>query len=342
MTLARRDAPIEGGGLTKAGLDHTRDQLVLLENFVKGVLKPDRDYGVIPGTNGKPTLLKPGAANIVAAFNCHIEPTVDESTVDPVKSFVSYEVHVDIVSNQSGQVMARGFAQANSYEDKWRYRNASPKCPQCGKEAILKSKYKPGFYCYNKKGGCGANFPPDTEEITGQETGRVENENPLSQANTIKKIAIKRATTDAALQLPGVARFFTQDFDDQSGHPEEADDVPAEAPPAKPKGHGPAQGPNVGNGASKAQKPAGVDWPVVISALETITPGVVSGVKDRSAAIAGYVGMPWAELAAGGTQAVIEAVKAERIAREQESAEQTRERHEAKTQDGQGMGTTPM
>ena len=236
-TLARRDGPIEGGGLTKAGLDHTRDQLVLLENFVKQVLKKDQDYGVIPGTNGKPTLLKPGAANIVAAFNCHVEPTVDESTVDPVGSFVSYEVHVDIVSNQTGAIMARGFAQANSYEDKWRYRNASPKCPECGKETVIKGKteYGGGFLCWKKKGGCGAKFPDDLPAITEQVTGKVENDNPLALANTIKKIAIKRATTDAALQLPGVARFFTQDFDDQSGHEEEADGDSQDAPPSRPQ-----------------------------------------------------------------------------------------------------------
>ena len=59
--------------LTKAGLDHTRDQLALLEQFVQDVLRKEQDYGIIPGTQ-KSSLWKPGALNVIAAFNCHVEP----------------------------------------------------------------------------------------------------------------------------------------------------------------------------------------------------------------------------------------------------------------------------
>ena len=164
------------GGLTKAGLDRTGAQLKLLEDFVKEMLRKDEDYGVIPGTNGKYTLLKPGAANITAAFNCHAEPLIDSQVLDPAGAFVSYEAHVDLVSNLSGQVMARGFGNCNSYEAKYRYR-------------------------WEGRGG---------------DRKRVENTNPLEQANTIKKMAIKRAEVDAAMRLPGVARFFTQDLEDMA------------------------------------------------------------------------------------------------------------------------------
>ena len=175
MTLTTRDiATREEVGLTKAGLDHTRDQLLLLENFVKEVLRKDEDYGQIPGTHGKPSLLKPGAANIAAAFNCHAEPVIDSSQLDPDGGFVSYEAHVDLVSNLTGLVMARGFGNCNSYEIKYRYR----------------------------------------WEGKGAERERLENTEPLDQANTIKKMAIKRAEVDAAMRLPGVARFFTQDLED--------------------------------------------------------------------------------------------------------------------------------
>ena len=172
-------------GLTKEGLDHTRDQLTLLENFVKDVLRKDEDYGVIPGTSGKSTLLKPGAINIAAAFNCHAEPLIDEKTLDPDMPFVSYEVHVDLISNLSGLVMARGYGNCNSHERKYRYR----------------------------------------WEGRGEDRHQIENSDVLDQANTIKKMAIKRAEVDAAMRLPGVARFFTQDLDDM----ERQDDQPAPA-----------------------------------------------------------------------------------------------------------------
>src|SRR3990167_5060130 len=115
MTTERHLATIEQERwLTKAGLDQTRDQRRLLENFVKDVLRKDEDYGVIPGTKGKPSLLKPGAANITAAFNCHAEPVIDSQVLDPASAFVSYEAHVDLISNLSGNVMARGFGNCNS------------------------------------------------------------------------------------------------------------------------------------------------------------------------------------------------------------------------------------
>jgi hypothetical protein len=182
-------------------------------------LKNNQDYGVIPGTNGKPTLLKPGAANLIAAFNCHLDgdDKCALEIMDPDKGkygFVAYRIVVRIVSNNDGSVRAMGQGSCNSFEGKYRYRNAKPLCPECGKETIFKSKFEPGFYCFGKAGGCGAKFSATDKAILSQKEGRVENENPLDLANTILKIAIKRATTDAALQLPGVARFFTQDLDD--------------------------------------------------------------------------------------------------------------------------------
>ena len=220
-------------GLTKAGLDHTRDQLKLLEDFVKDVLRKDEDYGVIPGTGGKPTLLKPGAANVTAAFNCHAEPVIDSFVLAPGGSlypggFVSYEAHVDLVSNHTGLVMARGFGNCNTYEVKYRYRNAKAICPACGQEAIIKGKeeYGGGWLCFKKMGGCGLKWDDGAQEIEGQKIGKVENENPLDQANTIKKMAIKRAEVDAAMRLPGVARFFTQDLEDMQPQPATEESAP--------------------------------------------------------------------------------------------------------------------
>src|SRR3990167_9103884 len=215
-------APIETQRqeLTQAGLDRTRDQLALLEKFVRDVLHQDEDYGVIPGTQ-KPTLLKPGAANIAAAFNCHAEPFIDVATVDPEKGFVNYEVHVDLIGNLTGLVMTRGYGSCNSHEKKYRYRNTNPVCPKCGKETVFKDKKGPGYYCWVKKGGCG-------KQLTASEVppgGTVVNPDPLDQANTLKKMAIKRAEVDAALRLPGVARFFTQDEGGKQSRAKHEDDT---------------------------------------------------------------------------------------------------------------------
>ena len=90
-------------GITRAGIQHTEQQLALLEELVTTVLRVDQDFGVIPGTGSKPTLLKPGAANVIAAFNCHSEPQVNNRIIDPNDDFVSIETSVDIISNLTGR-----------------------------------------------------------------------------------------------------------------------------------------------------------------------------------------------------------------------------------------------
>ncbi len=234
MTLAR--IVDTESAITKESLNAVSQQLDLLDEFVRDRLRKDQDYGVIPGTQ-KSTLLKPGAANVTAAFNCHAEPCIDQSTVDPSGNFVSYEVHVDLVHNVTGRIMARGFGNANSYEAKYRYRQGRRKCLECGEaDFVRRDKNTSGWYCWRKIGGCGAAF----DELIAPE--RVENDNALDLANTLKKMAIKRAEVDAALRLPGVARFFTQDLD--MGPGESAGDAPPpeeRKPKAKPKAETPAK-----------------------------------------------------------------------------------------------------
>ena len=215
----------ETTSLTKEGLDRTREQLNLLEEFVRDVLKQDQDYGVIPGTD-KPSLLKPGAANIIAAFQCHSEPTPVTALLDVANNFVAYEHRVDIIHNESGRIVASGMGGCNSHEVKYRYRNVLPTCPDCGKDNIRKSNQGDGFYCWRNTGGCGKNFTAD-HPVSRAPSGKIENPDPLDQANTIMKMSIKRAEVDAAMKLPGVARFFTQDLEDMERPPERAKEPPA-------------------------------------------------------------------------------------------------------------------
>lgn len=215
--------------LTKEGLDHTRDQLALLEQFVKDVLREDQDYGIIPGTD-KPTLLKPGAANIIAAFACHSEPTPITTLLDVSGNFVAYEHRVDIINNESGRIVASGMGGCNSHETKYRYRTLLPTCPQCGKDNIRPSKQGGGYFCWQKTEGCGTNLQGDDSRITSQPAGKIENPDQLDLSNTIMKMSIKRAEVDAAMKLPGVARFFTQDLEDMAplepSHPQQESSGP--------------------------------------------------------------------------------------------------------------------
>ena len=238
MTTENKLATVrpQEAGITRASLQHTQGQLALLEEFVQQVLRPGQDFGIIPGTT-RPTLLKPGASNIISAFNCHAEPSIDTEILDTgdetgdARAF--YTVHVDVVSNLTGNVVSRGFGQCNSYERKYRYRQDQRRCPHCGTAAIIKGKeeFGGGWLCWAKKDGCGAKFNDDDPAIKDQGASQIENPDPLDQANTYLKMAIKRAEVDAALRLPGVARFFTQDLEDIMGTDEQLERDQTQAQP---------------------------------------------------------------------------------------------------------------
>jgi hypothetical protein len=233
--IAMMPAEPEEMGISQASIQHTQQQLALLEELVHLVLKPDQDFGIIPGTD-RPTLLKPGAANIIAGFNCHSEPHVDIETINPDDGFVNYTVYVDVVSNLTGKVVSRGFGSCNSYEKKYRYREEKRKCPHCQAQAIIKGRaeYGGGWLCWSKQGGCGVKFPDGDPSIERQITGQIDNPDPLDQSNTYLKIAVKRAEVDATLRLPGVARFFTQDLEDIMGEAASVPPATQSRPPRRP------------------------------------------------------------------------------------------------------------
>ena len=68
--------------------------------------------------------------------------------------------------------------------------------------------------CYAKKGGCGAKFADNAPEIVNQETGVVKNPDIADLANTILKMADKRALIAATLIATGMSEYFTQDVED--------------------------------------------------------------------------------------------------------------------------------
>lgn len=232
--------------ITQASIEATKNQLAMLEKFVDSALEIDRDYGPIPGTSGKPTLLKPGAHNIMAAMECYSNPSVYSRDIDPKTGFFYVEFKTEIVHRPTGQIVAVGYGSCNSYERKYRYRNMSKSCPHCETESIIKGKaeYGGGWLCWKRQGGCGAKFDDDDHLITSQVVGQVENTDLLDQANTYLKMAEKRADVDAAMKLPGVARFFTQDIGDDSdgsapetvqAPPKPTEPVPDEKPPRQPR-----------------------------------------------------------------------------------------------------------
>ncbi len=202
----------------------------MVKSYVAENMVEDVDYGKIPGTD-KPTLLKPGAEKLTSLFRCTPKAALITKEEDFERGFFNYMFRIRLVSIDTKEVLAEGFGSANSREGRYRWRNANRKCPHCQKETVFKSN-RPGegFYCWGKKGGCGAKFPEDAPAIVKQEIGRVENDDIATLANTILKMAKKRALVDGAIALAHCSDMFNQDLDDILEVAQEESRAPKEQP----------------------------------------------------------------------------------------------------------------
>lgn len=223
--------------LTRAALDEESQQRELLGEYVQRHMVEGVDFGVIPGTKNK-TLLKPGAEKLTQLFRCLPRFTIEEKIENWDTGLFYYRFSCQIVTLADGDVVAEGVGSCSTYESRYRWRQADLKCPECGAAAIKRSKFppkdrpeeKPGFYCFGKVGGCGANFAADDQRITGQPVGRQQNPDLHDCANTVLKMAKKRSLVDASIALARCSDIFTQDAEDFV----DAEVVPPQQP-AKPQ-----------------------------------------------------------------------------------------------------------
>ena len=223
-------------------IERAVERFGLMREFVQKIMRPKIDYGVIPGTDNKNTLLKAGAEKLCTFFGLRKEIAVVKEIEDWTGAAHNGEpffYYLYRVSLYRGEVLvASGDGSANSWEKKYRWRTADRVCPECGAAAIKRSKYpprddpegQPGWYCFAKAGGCGANFYDDDDRIVGQKGGKVANPDVADSVNAIQKIALKRALVAATLLGVNASDYFTQDLEETTeDHPEPA----AEAPPAE-------------------------------------------------------------------------------------------------------------
>jgi hypothetical protein len=185
----------------------------------QAVMVENQDYGTIPGTK-RPTLLKGGAeklcnlnglvANIVTklvAGNGYDEPTIryDATCTLHVGSF-------------EGPTVAVGHGTASSWERKYRYvsQKGSLVCPDCDRPGVVLTRR--GVYWHpldaQPDGGCGGNFAKDDPQLLILPGQKIEDPDPWDKANTLLKMAEKRAHVDATLRATATSGLFTQDAED--------------------------------------------------------------------------------------------------------------------------------
>jgi hypothetical protein len=190
-------------------LDTMRQDLELLGDYVQSVLEREVDYGTIPGVP-QPFLWEPGADKILAAFNCYPRPQVLKEEIDEGKRLITYIVCAEVVSRESGQVVATGIGVASTREGKYGARWVE----------------NPQDYGYD---------PAALRRRRNRKTERIEFRMPnpdwADLVHTLLQMAYKRAKVDAVQGLPGASSALRRLF---QGRPARGGAAPAGEEPAEP------------------------------------------------------------------------------------------------------------
>jgi hypothetical protein len=182
--------PVQGRSLTAANV---REHVNLIQEVMAAVMKKDTHYGVIPGCK-LPSLYKAGSEVLLATFRIAVSVRVEDlSTPDCVR----YRVSVIGTHQQSGIVVGEGIGECSSDEGKYRWRRCYLREEF---EATPESRRRIKFV-ENKNGG----KPYENMEVRTE---------PADVANTILKMAKKRAQIDMTLTATAASDIFTQDIED--------------------------------------------------------------------------------------------------------------------------------
>jgi hypothetical protein len=171
-----------------------------VREFIARALQKGRDYGVIPGTGDKPTLLKPGSERVVIGMGCYFgAPTLIEQEVDHDrevqwtkrkkkwhnrhqgdKSFAweeehgtslglyRYVVSVPIIHRESGETVGVGVGSCSTMESKYVDR------PRDSENTVLKMAHKRAMICATLAAfGLSEQFTQDLEDFHAPEAEAV-------------------------------------------------------------------------------------------------------------------------------------------------------------------------
>ena len=217
--------------------------------FVSKILKKDKDFGEIPGTN-KPTLLKAGAEKLGAFFGLRpifaLQESVNDWTGKDHNNEPFFYRQYKSQLYRSGELVGEGIGSCNSWEKKYRYRwmneleipgnvdkstlehkdGAISEFEFAIDKAETSGKYgKPAEYWQQFKDAIDDGTAKliqrptkkggrlDAWEIGGK-LYAVPNKDVAEQVNTIDKMAQKRAFVAAILIATNASDYFTQDMED--------------------------------------------------------------------------------------------------------------------------------
>lgn len=171
-------------------------------DYTKKMMVENTDYGVIPGTGDKPTLLKPGAEKLASLFGLSphfdiIERAMDWTGKDHDGEPFFY-IQYRCTLYRGDMAIGQGVGSCNSWEKKYRYRTVYPN------RATAEDKERGRL---ETRGGRNGSY----------QVYVIPNPDPADIVNTIDKMSQKRALVAAVLIAVNASELFTQDVEDYGG-----------------------------------------------------------------------------------------------------------------------------
>jgi hypothetical protein len=164
-----------------------RAQVNLMQDVMQEVMRDGTHYGKIPGTQSK-SLYKAGAEKLMATFRLAAKPEVEDLSES---GEIAYRVTVSLLT-ANGTFVGAGIGECSSAEEKYSWRAAVHKKEW---DATPENRRRVKYY-------------RDGKEVQQVRT------NPADVANTILKMAKKRAQVDAVITATAASDIFTQDIED--------------------------------------------------------------------------------------------------------------------------------
>jgi hypothetical protein len=163
-----------------------------VQEVMRAVMKPEVHYGRIPGAGEKPTLFKQGAEVLCLAFKIGDEYRIEDlSTADVAR----YRVTCSGIHQSTGVVLGQGVGECSSAEEKYKWRKAV-----C-KEEFEATPANMRRIKFGKKSG-------------GHYTVEQVRTESADVANTVLKMASKRAKIGMTLNVTAASDMFGQDLED--------------------------------------------------------------------------------------------------------------------------------
>jgi len=105
-------------------LNEAKNRLQLLQSFVREMMVPGVDFGIIPGCN-KPSLFKPGAEKLCDIFGFSKQIEMMNRLEEWEKGIFHYEIKVTLINKKNGYIEAEGLGCCNNKEKKYKNSDAA-------------------------------------------------------------------------------------------------------------------------------------------------------------------------------------------------------------------------